>query len=194
MQRMKQKLAILLSGTGSNAREICRYFEHHPSIEVSLLLSNKEDSGATAIGDEFKIPYFVFTRDDFYHTDQVIFKLAHFQISTLILAGFLWLIPGRLVKKYADQIINIHPALLPEYGGKGMHGSHVHKAVFENKDKISGITIHLCNEKYDEGKVLFQKTVELDDTDTPDTIAKKVLQLEHAFYPKVIEEYLSNEK
>lgn len=187
---MKQKIAIFLSGSGSNARNICAYFKNHAQIEVVLLLSNKENSGAKAIGEEFGIPYFIFNKEQFYKTDEVIFKLAHFQIDTLVLAGFLWLIPENLLEKYPDHIINIHPALLPKYGGKGMHGMHVHEAVWQNKEKESGITIHLCNKEYDKGKILFQKSVELHRDDTPEVISKRVLQIEHTFYPKVIEEYL----
>ncbi|MFN8283318.1 MAG: phosphoribosylglycinamide formyltransferase [Chitinophagales bacterium] len=188
---MQHKIAIFLSGSGSNARNICRYFEKHKTIQVSLLLTNKENSGVPSISQDFGIPYFIFNREQFYNSDEIIGKLAHYHIDTLILAGFLWLIPDSLLKKYPNSIINIHPALLPKYGGKGMHGKHVHQAVFENKEKESGITIHLCNEQYDDGKILYQKSVALDDTDTAETISKKVLQLEHAYFPKTIEEFLT---
>ena len=188
---MKLKIAIFLSGSGSNARNICTYFQNHEKIEVALLLSNKENSGAKAIGEDFEIPYFIFTREQFYHTNEVISKLEQNKISTLVLAGFLWLIPENLLEKYPNQIINIHPALLPNYGGKGMHGMHVHEAVFTNKEKESGITIHLCNEKYDEGRILFQKSVAIDEHDTPETIQQKVLQLEHTYFPKAIEDFLT---
>ena len=135
-----------------------------------------------------------FQRDEFYNSDHVVNTLAEHQVNVVVLAGFLWLIPGNLLKQYPDKIINIHPALLPKYGGKGMHGIHVHHAVFENKDKLSGVTIHLCNEKYDEGKILFQQSVELNDGGQQETIAKKVLQLEHEYYPKVIEQFLTEKK
>ena len=187
---MKHKIAIFLSGSGSNARNICTYFKHHTQIEVVLLLSNKENSGAKAIGEEFGIPYIIFNRQQFYNTNEIIDTLVHFQIGTLVLAGFLWLIPENLLEKYPNQIINIHPALLPKYGGKGMHGMHVHEAVWQHKEKESGITIHLCNKEYDKGEVLFQTTVAIVEGDTPETIAKKVLGLEHEFLPRVIEEYL----
>lgn len=191
---MKQKIAIFLSGSGSNARNICNYFKNHEKIEVALLLSNKENSGAKAIGDEFGIQHYIFTKEQFYRTDEVIFKLAHFQIDTLVLAGFLWLIPENLLEKYPDNIINIHPALLPKYGGKGMHGMHVHEAVWKNKEKESGITIHLCNKEYDKGEVLFQERVALDMEDSPADIGRKVLSLEHRYFPKVIEEYILSRK
>lgn len=191
---MKQKLAIFLSGSGSNARNICAYFKNHEKIEVALLLSNKENSGAKALSEEFGIPYFIFNRTQFYQTEEVIAQLTNHQISTVVLAGFLWLIPENLLEKYPNNIINIHPALLPKYGGKGMHGRHVHEAVWQNKETESGITIHLCNKEYDKGEVLFQATVGLDETDTPATIAQKVLALEHQFFPRVIEECLLIEK
>ena len=191
---MKKKIAIFLSGSGSNARNICEYFKSHDTIEVVLLLSNKENSGAKAIGEEFNIPYFIFTKEDFYNTDIVINKLSIYQTNTIVLAGFLWLIPENLLEHFPNQIINIHPALLPKYGGKGMHGMHVHKAVFDNKEKETGITIHLCNKEYDKGEVLFQTQVAIDENDTPETIANKVLDLEHLYFPRVIEECLSVEK
>ena len=188
---MKQKIAIFLSGSGSNAKNICTYFKQHEKIKVVLLLSNKENSGAKSISEEFDIPYFIFNKEQFYNTNEVIDTLIHSQISTLILAGFLWLIPENLLEQYPNHIINIHPALLPKYGGKGMHGAHVHQAVFDNKEKETGITIHLCNKEYDKGEILFQTSVLIEDSDTPASIAKKVLQLEHQFFPRIIEEYLS---
>lgn len=187
---MKQKIAIFLSGSGSNARNICTYFKNHEAIEVAMLLSNKENSGAKAIGEAFNIPSIVFNREQFYHSEFVINELTKHQINTIILAGFLWLIPENLLDRYPNQIINIHPALLPKYGGKGMHGMHVHEAVWQHKEKESGITIHFCNKEYDKGKVLFQTRVALDETDTPEIIAHKVLALEHQYFPKVIEGFL----
>ena len=184
---MKLKIAIFLSGSGSNARNICTYFQNHEKIEVALLLSNKENSGAKAIGEDFEIPYYIFTREQFYHTNEVISKLEQNKISTLVLAGFLWLIPENLLEKYPNQIINIHPALLPNYGGKGMHGMHVHEAVWQNKEKESGITIHYANEHYDEGDIIFQIKCVLAPEDSPEDIAKKVLELEHYYYARVIE-------
>lgn len=185
---MKHRIAIFLSGTGSNARNICEYFNNHIRIEVALLLTNKEDSGAKNIGNEFGIPYLVFNRDMFYKSDDVILELEKYKINTIVLAGFLWLIPENLIKKYPNQIINIHPALLPKYGGKGMHGMHVHEAVWQNKENETGITIHLCNNEYDKGEILFQASVDIMPQDTPQIIAQKVLALEHKYFPRVIEE------
>ncbi|MFN8238132.1 MAG: phosphoribosylglycinamide formyltransferase [Chitinophagales bacterium] len=189
---MKRKIAVFLSGSGTNAKNICSYFKGHPAIEVALLVSNKEQSGAKAIGESFHIPTVFFNKESFHQPDVVLQSLQKYRIDAIVLAGFLWMIPDILLREYPNRIINIHPALLPKYGGKGMHGRHVHEMVFNNKEKESGITIHLCNERYDEGKILFQQKVDLAETDTPETIARKVQELEHQYYPKMIESYLLN--
>lgn len=187
------KLAIFLSGSGSNAEKICAYFKDNPQIQVKYLLSNKENSGAKSIGDAYNIPFRIFNREDF-NSGLVANFLLEENIDIVILAGFLWLVPQNLLSAFPDKVINIHPALLPKYGGKGMHGAHVHQAVFENKEKESGITIHLCNEEFDKGAILFQTTVGLESCDSPEIIAKKVLQLEHQYFPKVIEDFCRNFK
>lgn len=187
---MKRKIAILLSGTGSNAKNICAYFKMHSSIEVAMLLSNKENSGAKAIGEEFGIPYLIFNKVDFKDSDAIVNQLKNAGIDIIVLAGFLWLIPENLLEAFPDGVINIHPALLPKYGGKGMHGHFVHEAVYANKETESGITIHLCNKEYDKGKILFQEKIFFDKAETPTSIAEAVLKLEHQFFPKVIEGYI----
>lgn len=187
---MKRKIAILLSGTGSNAKNICAYFKMHSSIEVAMLLSNKENSGAKAIGEEFGIPYLIFNKVDFKDSDAIVSQLKNAGIDIIVLAGFLWLIPENLLEAFPDGVINIHPALLPKYGGKGMHGHFVHEAVYANKETESGITIHLCNKEYDKGKILFQEKIFFDKAETPMSIAEAVLKLEHQFFPKVIEGYI----
>jgi phosphoribosylglycinamide formyltransferase-1 len=188
------KLAIFLSGTGTNARNLCGYFAGHPEIEVALLLSNNPASATEAIAKDFDIPHVIFNRADFYETGAVLRYLNDYQVNALVLAGFLWLIPKEILEKFPDRIINIHPALLPQYGGKGMYGLKVHEAVHRNCEKESGITIHLCNEDYDEGDILFQAKCALTETDTPATIAQKVQALEQAFFPVVVEEYLTSEQ
>lgn len=187
---MKQKIAIFLSGTGTNARNICSYFKNHPLITVKLLLSNKELSGAKGIGNEFKIPTIIFNKEEFFHSDKIVKILKQREIDVIVLAGFLWLIPENLLDSYPNSIINIHPALLPKYGGKGMYGKYVHEAVFANKERESGITIHLCNKEFDKGKILYQAKTNLSSINTPDSIAKAVQELEHQFYPKVIEDFI----
>jgi phosphoribosylglycinamide formyltransferase-1 len=186
------KVAIFLSGTGSNARNICGYFAGHPQIEIALLLTNKPDSGAVHIARDFNIPYFIFNRSQFYESGEVLEQLDMAHIDAIILAGFLWLVPKNLLQRFPQRIINIHPALLPGYGGKGMYGMKVHESVHQHKETESGITIHLCNDKYDEGDILFQAKCKIETEDTPETIAKKVHELEYEFFPTVIEEYLTS--
>ncbi len=184
-------LAVFLSGGGSNARAICSYFKDHTNIQVALLLSNKENSGTHQIAADFHLPYFIFNKEEYKEGKILLDVLEENKIDYLILAGFLWLIPYYLLKHFPDKIINIHPALLPKYGGKGMHGMHVHQAVWKNKETESGITIHLCNEHYDDGKILNQKTTTITEDDTPQQIAQKVLQLEHQYYASTIEKYIN---
>ncbi len=190
MEKPKYRIAIFASGAGSNARNFCQYFEHHAQVEISLLLSNKKDSGIPAIAHDFNVPYFIFNREQFYDTRDVLQLLQEYNTSLVVLAGFLWLIPPYLIAEYSNKIINIHPALLPKYGGKGMYGMHVHEAVIANMEMESGITIHLVNEHYDEGKILDQYKVEISPTDTPKSLAQKIHTLEYAHFPAVVEEFL----
>ncbi|HMU97431.1 MAG TPA: phosphoribosylglycinamide formyltransferase [Chitinophagales bacterium] len=182
------KLAILLSGGGSNAEKICAYFKDNSQVQVKYLLSNKENSGAKRIGETYGIPFRIFNREEF-NSGLIADFLLDEGIDVVILAGFLWLVPQNLLATFPDKVINIHPALLPKYGGKGMHGAYVHQAVYNNKETESGITIHLCNEEFDKGAILFQAKVLLNADDAPEIIAKKVLQLEHQYFPKVIENF-----
>jgi phosphoribosylglycinamide formyltransferase-1 len=137
------------------------------------------------------IDTFVFTKNEFIHTDEVVKSLKNREVDLIVLAGFLWLIPGNLIQNF--RIINIHPALLPKYGGKGMYGMNVHRAVIDNGDTESGITIHFVNEKYDEGKIIFQAKCQVMLTDTPDDVAAKVHKLEYKYFPSVIEKILLDE-
>lgn len=183
-------IAIFASGGGSNAEKIIQYFEDHESINVALVVSNKPDAGVLFISENNSIPSIVIDKNLFRNEDLFLKELAKYDIKHIVLAGFLWLIPPYLIKAYPHNIINIHPSLLPKYGGKGMYGIHVHTAVHEAKEAISGITIHLVDEVFDHGKVVFQKTCMLDPTDNPSTIAKKVLVLEHEWYPLIIEQWI----
>lgn len=182
-----KRLALFASGTGSNAKKIISYFKEHETIEVSLLISNKPQARALTMARELGVPTLVIDRATFYQSTDILQILEEHQVDWLILAGFLWLIPPYLVETYPDRIINIHPALLPAYGGKGMYGMHVHRAVHEAGDEKSGITIHLVNERYDEGAVLFQADCALKPTDSPEDIAQKVQKLEHVHFAPVIE-------
>jgi len=188
-----KKIAIFASGGGSNAESIINYFKGHSSIDVSLIVSNKEKAFVLKRAKKHNIPSVYISNKDFKSGELVLEKLIEHDIEYIILAGFLLLIPRTLTQKFPNRILNIHPALLPNYGGKGMYGQHVHQAVFNNFEKESGMTIHLVNEKYDEGKILFQVKVDLKVTDTPDVIAAKVLKLEHKHYPEVINDYLKSQ-
>lgn len=192
MTKNKKKAAIFASGSGSNAENIVRYFRHHPEIEFPLIISNKENAYVHERAKKLKIPSFTFSKKDF--DSQIILDLLQkYEIDYIILAGFLLKIPDNLLKSYPDKIINIHPALLPKFGGKGMYGDHVHEAVVANKEKESGITIHYVNENYDEGKVIFQAKCEVLPTDSPDDVAQKVHTLEYEYFPKIIESTLTQE-
>lgn len=193
---MPFRIAIFASGGGSNAEQIIRHFKENEEIEVSLILSNRKSAFVLERAKNHNIPGITFSKSELNQTTKILEILNTYKIDFIVLAGFLLLLPRDLIKAYPDRIVNIHPALLPAYGGKGMYGKHVHQAVFDNYEKESGITIHLVNENYDEGKQLFQKSVALDSTDTPSEIAKKVLALEHQYFPMVIEreieKYLGN--
>ena len=185
-----KRIAIFASGSGSNAENIANYFKSSPEIEISLILSNKKDAFVLERANKLNIPSYVFNRNDFYETDNIINLLKTKKIDLVVLAGFLWLVPVSLIKAYPNAILNIHPALLPKYGGKGMYGMHVHRAVVANKESETGITIHYVNEQYDEGAIIFQKTVALDHSDTSEDVAAKIHVLEQENFPKVIEKLL----
>ncbi|MBC36168.1 MAG: phosphoribosylglycinamide formyltransferase [Bacteroidetes bacterium] len=187
-----KKIAILASGNGSNAENIAHYLNDFPEIEISIILSNKRNAYVHTRAENLKIPSMSFNRQMFYESEEVLDVLKENDVDCIVLAGFLWLIPESLIKAYPDKIINIHPALLPKYGGKGMYGSFVHEAVHAAKEIETGITIHLVNEKYDDGKILFQAKTPLNENDTPDSIAEKVHALEYEHFPRIVVEYLSN--
>jgi phosphoribosylglycinamide formyltransferase-1 len=186
----KSCVAVFASGGGSNAEEIFKYFQNHQEVRVCLLLSNNPHAYVLERAKRFDIPTLVFSKNDFVESDKVLKWLSEKNVSHIVLAGFLWLIPEYLIRAFPNKIINIHPALLPKYGGKGMYGEKVHAAVKEAGEKYTGLTIHLVNNKYDEGRILFQARCDIDENDSPSGIAKKVLKLEHEYYPKVIEGWI----
>ena len=188
------RIAILASGSGTNAEEIFKHFQHHATIEVVLLLSNNPQAYVLERAKKFGVPSKVFTRSEFRESEEVLIWLQKRSVTHIVLAGFMWLVPDYLVKSYPHHIINIHPALLPKFGGKGMYGMHVHEAVKVAGEKETGITIHEVNERYDEGKILFQARCPINREDTPERIAEKVHALEHAHYPGVIEEWILQAK
>jgi len=182
-----KKIAIFASGSGSNAENIIHYFKDSASVEVTMILTNNASAGVIERGKRLDIPVVVFSRNNFSQSDTVIRLLKNNGTDWIILAGFLWLVPENLIRAFPDRIINIHPALLPAYGGKGMWGHHVHEAVVRNGEKESGITIHYVNEHYDEGETIFQAKCEVASSDTPESVAQKVHELEYRYFPGVIE-------
>jgi len=190
----KRNIAVFASGSGTNAQRITEYFSDHPEISVSMILSNKPDAYVLVRAKKLTIPSVVFDRHTFYETTEISGLLKKNKIDLIVLAGFLWLIPEDLIQAFRGRIINIHPALLPKYGGKGMYGSRVHEAVIQSRDKESGITIHFVNEKYDEGNIIFQAKCEVLPDDTPDTLAQRIHQLEYKHYPEVIEKVIKGLK
>ncbi|MCB0428489.1 MAG: phosphoribosylglycinamide formyltransferase [Flavobacteriales bacterium] len=180
------QLAIFASGSGTNAERIMQHFQSHDAIRVALVLSNNSDAYVLQRAAKFNVPSVVFNRTALNHGD-VLQTLKEHKIDFLVLAGFMWLVPADLVRAYEGRIVNIHPALLPKYGGKGMYGDHVHEAVVAAGEKQTGITIHRVNERYDEGAILFQASVEVLPEDTPAEVARKVHELEYRYYPEWIE-------
>jgi phosphoribosylglycinamide formyltransferase 1 len=182
------KIAIFASGSGSNAQRITEYFKDNESISIELFLTNNPQAGVIERGRKLNIPTLIFDKTTFSKSDKIVNILKQLEVDFVVLAGFLWLIPENLIKAYPNKIINIHPALLPKYGGKGMWGHFVHEAVVANKEKESGITIHFVNEHYDEGKVIFQAKCDVLPTDSPEDVAHKVQLLEHEHFPVVLED------
>lgn len=186
----KQRIAIFASGSGSNAQKIMEYFRHHDQAEVVLVLTNNPEAYVLQRADNFEIPVHVFDRHEFRDTSHIAELLQRLQTDLIVLAGFLWLIPQQLIAAFPGRIINIHPALLPKYGGKGMFGDHVHRAVLAAGDKEGGITIHQVNEKYDEGEYIFQARYKIDPADNLEMIKFKGQQLEHQHFPRIVEQVL----
>ena len=188
----KRKIAIFASGGGTNAEQIIKYFDGHPDIEVAGVYTNNPKAGVISRLESYTVPVKVFNRRELYETDSVCQQLIEDQIKAVILAGFLWLVPPQLITAVSGNMLNIHPALLPKYGGAGMYGMNVHKAVIAAGEPYSGITIHLVNEEYDKGEVLFQAKCPVEPHDTPETLAKKIHQLEYKHFAPQIEKWLSN--
>jgi phosphoribosylglycinamide formyltransferase-1 len=187
---MKSKIAIFASGGGTNAEEIMKYFQNHPLAEVVLLLSNNPEAYALQRAKKFNVPIRVFDKQQWRESEVVLEWLKEKQVTHVVLAGFLWLIPAYLIKAYPTQIINIHPSLLPKHGGKGMYGMKVHEAVRAANDTESGITIHAVNEHYDEGEIILQAKCPVYPTDSAEDIADKIHKLEYEHFPKTIERWL----
>jgi phosphoribosylglycinamide formyltransferase-1 len=186
-----KRIAIFASGSGTNAQRIIEYFSSSKEIFVDSLWSNNENAYALIRAEKLGIETFTFDSDELYRSNDILDKLYDHRIDIIVLAGFLWLVPRSLTELFT--VINIHPALLPKYGGKGMYGMNVHKAVLASKDKESGITIHRVNHVYDKGEIIFQATCPIMPGDTPEKLAARVHELEYQHYPRVIEEVLMKE-
>lgn len=187
-----RNIAIFASGNGTNAENIAKYFSKNEKINVALILSNRADAGVHERARRWGIPSLVFPKADFISGEPVLKVLQKYQIDFIVLAGFMCLISEPFLRAFPNRIVNIHPALLPKFGGKGMFGHHVHEAVVASGEKESGITIHYINEQYDEGQIIFQASCQLTPNDTPDTVAAKVHALEYQYYPQIIEQIINN--
>ena len=183
-----KNIAIFASGSGTNAENIITYFSTRNTAKVAIILSNKRDSFVLERATKHNIRSVFFDRKEFYITGKVLRYLLLYKIDFIVLAGFLWLVPESILEQYSGRIINIHPALLPKYGGKGMFGDNVHRQVLANSEKESGISIHWVNKLYDSGDIIFQVKCKVEKSDTQESLAAKVHVLEYQHYPKVIED------
>ena len=186
-----KRIAIFASGEGSNTQHLIDYFAG-TNIKVSVIVCNNPKAPVLKRAEKSHTPALLINKEWFYNSEPVLKKLLDEKIDFIVCAGFLWKIPDTILHAFPNRIVNIHPALLPKFGGKGMYGLNVHKAVIEAKEKESGITIHYLNEYYDEGKIILQKICVVEANDTPETLAQKVRMLEHEWYPKTIEQILKS--
>lgn len=184
-----KNIALFASGSGSNAENIIRYFKNHPNVKVDSVWSNKKDAFVLERAQNLGVESRYFSREEFFGSDKLLRELQRRNVKVIVLAGFLWLVPPEFVDAFT--IINIHPALLPGYGGKGMYGSFVHEEVVRNREKESGITIHLVNKEYDKGEHLLQVRCPVFTDDTADTLAARIHELEYQYFPRAIEDFLN---
>jgi phosphoribosylglycinamide formyltransferase 1 len=184
-----KRIVVFASGSGSNAENIIEYFNKASTAKVVHVLCNRKNAKVFERCKRLNIPCLYFTKEDFFETNKILNFIKE-TADLIVLAGFLWKVPLEMTQAFPKKILNIHPALLPNYGGKGMYGIHVHRAVFENKEKETGITIHFVNEQYDKGAIVYQAKTELEESDTPETIAQKIHLLEQRYFPRIIEEVI----
>jgi phosphoribosylglycinamide formyltransferase-1 len=186
----KKNIAIFASGAGTNADNLIRYFKQTQTANIALIVCNNPDAGVIKVSDRNHIPHILIEKEKFFRGDGYVAELKSARIDFIVLAGFLWKLPSALINAYRNKIVNIHPALLPKFGGKGMYGNFVHDAVLSAKEKESGITIHFVDEFYDNGKTIFQTTCPVYENDTTETLSKRIHELEYKYFPKVIEEVI----
>lgn len=187
------KVAVFASGNGSNAINLFKYFRNHPYIHFDIIYCNNPNAGIIAKSKESDITCRIFTKAEWL-SGSITSELISNKTDFIVLAGFIWLVPSDLVSSFPAKIINIHPALLPNYGGKGMYGMAVHQKIIANNEHESGITIHLVNEEYDKGNTLFQAKTKIEDKETPESLAAKIHELEYKYFPEVVEKYISEHK
>jgi len=185
-----KNIAIFASGSGTNAENLIRFFRTSQFGRVRIVLSNRPDAGVIERAQSLEVESLVFTREQFYNSREVLDLLLERDIDYIVLAGFLWLVPDYLLKPYENKIVNIHPALLPKYGGKGMYGKRVHRAVIDAGENESGITIHHVNQDYDDGDIIFQASCVVEPGESPESLAKKIHELEYSYFPTVVENLL----
>jgi len=186
-----KRIIIFASGNGTNAENIIQYFQANEKAEITHVFSNKIDAEVLNKAAKYKVKALHFDRVSLYESNEVLHIVKDIEPDLIVLAGFLWKFPENIITEYPNQIVNIHPALLPKYGGKGMYGMNVHRAIVANKEPFSGITIHFVNENYDEGRIIFQVKTPIEPSDKPEDVAKKVHELEYEYFPEVIEGILS---
>ncbi|MET3112538.1 phosphoribosylglycinamide formyltransferase-1 [Pedobacter sp. CG_S7] len=191
---MKKRIAILASGSGTNAQKLIEHFSESAEIEIALVLSNNPDAFVLQRADNYEIPTHIFTKEEFYNSEEIVGLLKKMDIDFIVLAGFLWLIPKNILAAYPNRIINIHPAILPKFGGKGMYGDKVHNAVLASGETEGGITIHFVNEHYDDGEYIYQGRYKIEKGDNLEMIKFKGQQLEHQHFPRIVESVLKKIK
>jgi phosphoribosylglycinamide formyltransferase-1 len=185
-----KKILIFASGSGTNAENLIKYFQESKVGVVTGVFTNNPNAKVIDRAKKYDVPTVIFTKEEFFES-KILHKIKEFQPDVIVLAGFLLKVPANIIALFPNKIVNIHPALLPKYGGKGMYGMHIHKAVIENKEKETGITIHYVDENYDEGAILFQESVALSGTDTPESVAVRIHTLEQKYFPELIEKVLN---
>jgi len=188
-----KKIALFASGSGSNVQRIYEYFQHNEDIQIEIVMCNNSKAGVLKRCQNLRIKYSIFDKHDLMSSTKVLDMLTFYRIDFIALAGFLLLVPPNILTQFPKKIINIHPALLPKYGGKGFYGLKVHESVIKAKEKESGITIHYVNEKFDAGDIIFQATCPVEDAETPETLALKIHDLEYKYYPVIIEKLLMHD-
>jgi len=190
MSYQSKNIAIFASGNGTNAENLITYFQKNSVGKVVAVLTNRQDAGIIQRAEKLNIPCKIFDKAQFYQSEEILHYLKNLHIDWIVLAGFLWKIPTEIIRTFPRHIVNIHPALLPGFGGKGMYGKHVHEAVIRSGEKESGITIHLVNEQYDQGEIIFQSKLTIEKNETPETLAEKIHQLEYNYFPVIMKQLI----